>query len=304
VMTLHMGVWSFCVRIRAYVFAPSLVPTTSDNASFIPMINWMRAVPPLRVLYARPRFYSSLPTRRPARARPSQRRSDPKPSELYQLPPDEPYKLPPPIRYGSMAILAFCAMLFVRDTFISLDTVNGSSMAPTLSPLAHETGEQDRIFILKSLTSNPEVQRGDVVTFWKPHKPREISIKRVIAIEGDTVYPRRGYALDPEIVHSRRYWGGWDGLGQPDPDAIGGGVVEVGKIKVPRGHIWDEGDNWRKSYDSCDFGPISLNLLDGRAYRIWKGWFTFLPVGDEREKKGRSRVVHGERLRRSDDWEA
>ncbi|KAF2108817.1 peptidase S24/S26A/S26B/S26C, partial [Lophiotrema nucula] len=128
--------------------------------------------------------------------------------------------------------------IFVRDNFISLDTVRGSSMAPSLSPHAHERGELDRVFIKRGI-STKSVERGDVITFWKPHKADEISIKRVVGLEGDTVFPHRGFAVDGE-----------------------------GAVVVPAGHVWVEGDNSRRSYDSCDFGPVSKALIDGKATKV------------------------------------
>ena len=97
-------------------------------------------------------------------------------------------------------------------------------MAPTLSPDAHETGREDYVIVRpyqerrdgKKRNVKGEkgedgkdgaifwgVKRGDVVTFWKPHKPGEMGIKRVVAVEGDTVYPTRGYALDPQSFQNR-----------------------------------------------------------------------------------------------------
>ncbi|KAF2245261.1 LexA/Signal peptidase, partial [Trematosphaeria pertusa] len=198
-------------------------------------------------------------------------------------------------RTASIGAVSFLAILFIRDHVVSFDTVRGSSMAPTLSPHAHETGRLDRIVIRRNVRFGRGVRRGDVVTFWKPHRPEEISIKRVVAVEGDTVYPHRGYALDTEIVRGRRVEG-WDGLGVRDEDAVGGEEVEVGKVVVPRGHVWVEGDNWRRSYDSCDFGPVSLGLVDGKAVMVWRDWFDWRFVGDEREKGHRSRVVEGEKI--------
>lgn len=166
-------------------------------------------------------------------------------------------------------------------------------MSPTLSPHAHETGAKDKIFIQRGVMGRKGIQRGDVITFWKPHKRSEVSIKRVVGVEGDTVYPHRGYACDPAVVNSRRVEG-WDGLGTREWALGGDGEVEVGKIVVPRGHVWVEGDNWRRSYDSCDFGPVSLGLVDGRARWVWRDWLRLQPVGDERERRGaRSKVIKG-----------
>jgi inner membrane protease subunit 2 len=202
-------------------------------------------------------------------------------------------------------------MVFIRDQFIELQHVRGSSMAPTLSPDAHETGREDYVIVrpyrergtgnvyskLKEAEKEPwGVHRGDVVTFWKPHKPGEMGIKRVVAVEGDTVYPTRGYALDPG-GYKGRLKGLPDGLPDHDEDSVAGREgEEVGKVVVPYGHVWIEGDNWRKSLDSNDFGPISKSLIQGKAVRVWREWWRLREVGDARvkgEKRMRSRVVEG-----------
>ena len=42
------------------------------------------------------------------------------------------------------------------------------------------------------------------------------------------------------------------------------------KVLIPPGHIWIEGDNLPLSWDSRDFGPIPLSMVDGVVrYRIW-----------------------------------
>lgn len=188
-------------------------------------------------------------------------------------------------------------------------------MAPTLSPLAHETGKMDwvvmRPYMERAAKRRPSntgsadgengeespwgVKRGDIVTFWKPHKPEEMGIKRVVAVGGDTVYPKRGYALDP-ASYTNRLQGMPDGLADADADSILGDNNVLGKVVVPYGHVWVEGDNWRNSYDSNDFGPISKGLIEGKALWIWRSWLGFVQVGDGRDKreaKHRSRVVHG-----------
>lgn len=187
-------------------------------------------------------------------------------------------------------------------------------MSPTLSPTVHETGAEDWVVIAPVRERPPRIQyqdghayvedaeqkegegvrRGDVVTFWKPHRPEEISIKRVVGMPGDVVYPKRGYALDADVVRARRSHN-LDGLPEADDDAVGGELehLELGRVVVPYGHVWVEGDNWRNSFDSRDFGPVAKGLIEGRAVKIWRGWADWRDVGDEREKKGRSRVVKG-----------
>lgn len=218
------------------------------------------------------------------------------------------------LAWSTNVLAGLCAITFIRDNILRVDVIRGSSMSPTLSPTVHETGTEDWVVIVPVRERPPKIQykdgrayveeseqkegegvrRGDVVTFWKPHRPEEISIKRVVALPGDVVYPKRGYSLDPEVV--RAYRGhNLDGLPEVDPDAAGAGLeeLEIGKVTVPYGHVWVEGDNWRNSFDSRDFGPLAKGLVEGRAVKIWRGWFDWRDVGDEREKKGRSRVLKG-----------
>lgn len=182
------------------------------------------------------------------------------------------------------------ALLFIRDYVVSIDTVRGSSMAPTLSPMAHEGGAHEFVVIdrrFPELTPD-KIQRGDIITFWKPHRPGEISIKRVIGLPGDTLYPARGYAKE---VYEKRF-GIADGLPEEDLDAIRDEEAEKGKVVVPFNHVWVEGDNWRRSYDSNDFGPISMRLIDGKAKKVFRGWGV-QNIGDGRKEK-RTKLIEGD----------
>ena len=38
---------------------------------------------------------------------------------------------------------------------------------------------------------------------------------------------------------------------------------------MPPGHVWVEGDNKKRSYDSRHFGPVPYGLIKGRAiYKV------------------------------------
>ena len=42
------------------------------------------------------------------------------------------------------------------------------------------------------------------------------------------------------------------------------------QVVVPPGHVWIEGDNKDQSRDSRDFGPMSLQMIDGIArVKVW-----------------------------------
>ncbi|KAF1912744.1 peptidase S24/S26A/S26B/S26C [Ampelomyces quisqualis] len=205
-------------------------------------------------------------------------------------------------RWGAYNVMGICSLLWLRDHYLDLTHVHGASMAPTLNPRTHETGEKDYIIILpyqqrQKQSSSPTesksgIHRGDIVTFWKPRKPEQMGIKRVIAVEGDTVYPKSGYAV--ESGKEVRLGGVLDGLPEHDEDSVVS--EERGKIIVPYGHIWVEGDNSKSSLDSRDNGPISKGLVLGKAVWVWRGWGRFERIGDKRSEKEKelgSRVVEG-----------
>ncbi|KAL9071912.1 MAG: hypothetical protein Q9157_005296 [Trypethelium eluteriae] len=132
-------------------------------------------------------------------------------------------------------------------------------MSPTLSPHFHETGSRDYLVVWKpGATQN--VRRGEIVAYWSPRDPENLKIKRVIATAGDTVYPKES---------------------------------RFKKELVPYGHIWVEGDNWRKTRDSNDYGPISKALIIGKPkYIIWP-WNRMGALSTEWHHP-RTRVVPGE----------
>lgn len=146
--------------------------------------------------------------------------------------------------------------IFVNDNLFEINGVRGPSMNPTLSPEWHETRRKDYVLCTKqSPTRN--LRRGDVVSFWNPSEPRSLNIKRVVGLEGDFV------TLDARRRPKNNKHGGgvdsgesWDMLSE-----VNGGVSErTGKrvVKVPFGHVWVEGDNWRESVDSNSVGPVCL----------------------------------------------
>jgi inner membrane protease subunit 2 len=97
-----------------------------------------------------------------------------------------------------------------------------------------------------------------------PYHPEVLSIKRIIALEGDTVYTRAPY---------------------PYPTAV-----------VPLNHVWVEGDNkdGNKTLDSNHYGPIAMPLIVGKvAYVLWP-WNSFGSI-PWWEFKGRTTVIKGQR---------
>ncbi len=75
------------------------------------------------------------------------------------------------------------------------------------------------------------MERGEVVIFWSPKYPEKMAVKRIIALEGDTVYPDDSYPFE--------------------------------KQRVPIGHVWVEGENpdSRNNIDSHRYGPVIYTLI-------------------------------------------
>ena len=144
-------------------------------------------------------------------------------------------------------------MIFINDNIVEVTNVQGRSMAPTLSPDYHETMRCDWVMFNKRLSS-VQLRRGDVVHFMNPVRPDAFAVKRIVGLEGDMVVldkRRRPRNKEGPELSEARAWDAWEG-----------------KVKVPQGHIWVEGDNWRETRDSNWYGPISKSLVVGRAAAI------------------------------------
>lgn len=126
-------------------------------------------------------------------------------------------------------------------------------------------------------TIHNSLARGDVVALRKPTNPDEIAIKRIVGLPGDRVLRTRPQ-LEKNAKMARKF-----------------GLAEVpSDVFVPDGHVWVEGDNWRDSFDSNDYGSVPINLITGRATRIVLPWSRFGPVPDrDLGEGGRTRVIEG-----------
>eukprot|EP00899_Mesostigma_viride_P009702 jgi/Mesvir1/18733/Mv01246-RA.1 len=136
-----------------------------------------------------------------------------------------------------------CFLHFTSTRCVGVTMCHGPSMFPQFNPVGD-------IVLKEHVTQSlGHVQRGDVVVAQSPLDPRQTVIKRVCGVEGDYV----------------TYW---------PQDAYG---AKEKHIRVPKGHLWLQGDNVRNSRDSRDYGPVPQALLRGRVFfKIWPlteaGW--------------------------------
>lgn len=130
-----------------------------------------------------------------------------------------------------MAIIAPVTVAFL-DTVGYVAKVEGISMQPCLNP--EDNKSNDYVLLNKWSMRNFEIKHGDVVALTSPRDPDQKIIKRIVAVEGDTI----------RMANKRRY------------------------INVPPGHCWVEGDHLAHSMDSNYFGPVSIGLLTAKASHI------------------------------------
>jgi signal peptidase I len=128
-----------------------------------------------------------------------------------------------------------------------------ASMAPTLEP-------GDRV--LADLKARGRARLGDIVLLPFPTRPDQLFLKTVFAGPDDLV----------EFRADGAYRNGQRVLDHPaDPAhlvSIGFGR-EGSPYRVPPGSIFVIGDNYLNSNDSRFFGPIALDAVQGRAYKIY-----------------------------------
>lgn len=192
-------------------------------------------------------------------------------------------------------MIAIVLVGLVQQFFLAPVAVSGKSMLGTFA----ESG--DKVFVQKKFF---KVSRGNIVVFYRPNSadvksknpansisfadffnslpfinkfPRssedsDVSndytcvIKRVVAVEGDTVEIRyvedsnRVELLINDVVQKENY------IYEPMQKKIGpSGVKEVEKFTVPKGQLFVLGDNRNNSYDSEDYGCIQKSWLMGKV---------------------------------------
>lgn len=152
------------------------------------------------------------------------------------------------LRVG-LGLLAF--LLLVRLFVAEPVRTDGRSMEPTL----HD-GDALVIDLLSYRFVDPAV--GDIVVATTPDTGQSV-VKRVVAVGGDLigiedgVLIRNGRAVDEPYTNQ---------------DQMGG--YYWGPITVPEGQVFLLGDNRLESVDSREYGPVSIDAIDGRyVFPLW-----------------------------------
>ncbi|CAH2350342.1 mitochondrial inner membrane protease subunit 2 [[Candida] railenensis] len=115
--------------------------------------------------------------------------------------------------------------------------INGMSMSPTFNPNTSNTSK-DIVLVQKFNVKKPgSLNKGDIILFHSPLDPEKLVTKRIQGMQGETIN-----------TQSPPY---------PRPEA-----------RIPRNHLWVEGDNAFHSIDSNSFGAISQALVVGKVIGV------------------------------------
>jgi len=129
--------------------------------------------------------------------------------------------------------------------------VDGLSMAPTLS-------DQDRLIVNKFAYRLSAPRKGDIVMFYYPIDPDKSFVKRVIAVEGDTVRIVDGRVYVNDVAMD-------DSFVLPEYRSHEDLTLEV----VPRGYYFVMGDHRNNSSDSRDWGMVPKKYITGKVQVRW-----------------------------------
>lgn len=154
------------------------------------------------------------------------------------------------ILLGALVVALLVTRFLVQAFFIP-----SLSMAPTLE-------NNDRVLVNKLSYDLHDVNRGDVIVFERPPQEAESDIKdlikRVVALPGDTIADQDGRLIINGAPLEEPYL-------QP-----GDTTTNVAPQTIPAGHVFVMGDNRNDSRDSRYFGPLSEDLIVGRAFvKVW-----------------------------------
>jgi signal peptidase I len=206
--------------------------------------------------------------------------------------------------YSEAIGTAVLIALFLRAFVVEAFKIPSGSMIPTL-----QVG--DHIFVNKFIygvripftdtkigQSIRRPHRGEVIVFIYPKDPEKDFIKRVVAVEGDTVEMREDVlyvnekpvervAIDGECAYEdydeeRDQWE--DRNCEAAEEHVGPtryttiynrGLLTLSPLRttrpytVPPNNVFCMGDNRDNSHDSRAWGPVPENLIKGKAMVIW-----------------------------------
>jgi len=144
-----------------------------------------------------------------------------------------------PLRTTVIVVVTLAAALFVRRWVAAPIVIASESMAPTLA-LGHHLVLDRVVYLFR------QPRRGEIISFKSPVGEEHESVKRVIAVPGDTVELReKRVYLNGESQYER-----YAAYTRPDELLAGD---NLGPLTVPAGHLFVLGDNRANSLDSASW---------------------------------------------------
>lgn len=122
-------------------------------------------------------------------------------------------------------------------------------------------------FLGTTLIPITDPQRGDIAVFKYPKDPSKDFIKRVVAVDGDTVEIRNKQVyVNGERIQDQDY-AIYSGSYSMDPRQN-----NLPLTKVPPNSLFVMGDNRDNSHDSRFWGFVDLKAVKGKAFIIYWSW--------------------------------
>jgi len=147
-------------------------------------------------------------------------------------------------------IIALLINLFLAQA----TKVYGQSMEPNLHT-------NERLIVEKVSYKLHTPQRGDIVVVKVQSASKELLIKRIIGLPGDTIEVKNGMVFI-------------NGEPLDEPYLARQTLGRYGPIQVPANHVFVMGDNRNASNDSRSFGPVAFDKIVGKA------WVSYWPLDE------------------------
>lgn len=170
--------------------------------------------------------------------------------------------------------LALILALFIRAYFVQAFKIPSGSMMPTLLIGDHLLVNKF-IFGIKNPFNDNQIlvlrkpERGDIIVFRFPHEPGRDFIKRIIAVEGDTIEGRNkeiflnGKKIKESFIQHTDIYPIMGGREPRD---------NFGPHTVPKDMYFVMGDNRDQSFDSRYWGFVSSKDIRGKAFILYWSW--------------------------------
>ncbi len=179
------------------------------------------------------------------------------------------------LEWGAVVVGALAVALLIKTFLMQAYFIPSGSMEPTL-----QIG--DRVLVNKLSYDFGDLGRGDLVVFNRPpNQPdgEDDLIKRVVALPGEVIEIRDGEVFittvdnpDQQRLEEPYLAEGISTTGLVNTELCASSTAT--SCEIPEGFVFVMGDNRPGSRDSRVFGPISEDLVVGRAFlRVW-------PLGD------------------------